>query len=449
MAKKAVLPYRWEPRKYQINLLDYMESHRKGGRAVAVWHRRSGKDLTAINFVSVEANVGRVGTYYHLLPTYNQARKVVWDGMDDEGRRFLDYFHPDTIKSVRTSDMQITFKNGSVYQLVGANNYDRLVGPNPVGLIMSEFSVSRYYTLAWNYLRPILANNQGWAMFLFTPRGRNHAYELYRMAQQSDTWFSELLTVDDTGVISPMVVDMERQAGMPEEYIQQEFYCSWEAPAYGSYFGRYMDALREQGRIGRVPHRPGHLVHTAWDLGIADSTAIWFFQTIDQSIHVIDYYEMDGLGLEDYARFLDERGKERNYLYGRHFAPHDVSARELGTGMKRIDFARRLGLNFEVTPRVANKMHGIDLARQTLPICWFDEEACRRGIDCLENYRKEWIERLGTWRPKPVHDEYSHGADAFVVLCQGYTRLSGRKQLVKPLDKYDVRPIRVYRPLAM
>lgn len=426
-----------------------MRAHKKAGRAVCVWHRRCGKDLTAINFVATEAVMGRVGTYYHLLPSYNQGRKVVWDGMDNTGRKFIDYFHPDTIADVKSSEMQITFKNGSVYQVVGADTYDRLVGPNPIGLILSEYSVSNLYPKAWDYLRPILAGNNGWAAFLYTPRGRNHGYDLYHMAKKNTSWFAEVLTVNDTLAIDPEIIAEERKAGMSDEMINQEFYCSWISPQYGAYFGKHMTELRLQGHIGSVPHQPGQLVHTAWDLGIGDATAIWFYQAIHRQIHLIDYFEMDGLGLEEYARILDERGRDRSYKYGVHHAPHDITARELGTGLKRIDLAKQLGINFRVQPRLNNKMHGIDLARQMLPICWFDETNCRRGIDCLESYRKEWVDRLNTWRDSPLHDEFSHGADAFVVLCQAYTRMGGFAMPDKPIDRYDRRKQENISPLAM
>lgn len=448
--KTAILPHNWEPRSYQKSLWSYLRRHRRGGRAVAVWHRRSGKDLTAINFVATEAVLGRVGTYYHLLPTYNQGAKIIWDGMDNGGRPFLDYFHPDSVASANKGDMQIRFKSGSIYQVVGADTYDRLVGPNPIGLILSEFSVSKLYPKAWDYLRPILAGNQGWAAFLFTPRGRNHGHELFHMAQDNPSWFAELLTVDDTLAIDPEIIAEERRAGMSDELINQEFYCSWIAPQHGSYYGKLMVEARNAGRIGPVPHQPGHQVHTAWDLGIGDATAIWFFQAIHRQIHLIDYYEMDSLGLDDYARYLDLRGRERGYVYGKHYAPHDITARELGTGLKRIDFAKQLGINFKVMPRLSNKMHGIDLVRQTLPLCWFDEEHCGRGIDCLENYRKEWVDRLNTWRDSPLHDEYSHGADAFVVLCQSYVKAAGFAQPSREIDRYDRgRTSSEIRPLAM
>lgn len=443
---EAKLPYNWWPRDYQMPLLRYLEDG--GKRAVAVWHRRSGKDLTAINFVGVESQ-RRVGVYYHLLPTYNQGTKVIWDGKDNAGRAFLDYFHPATVSDTFKSELQVKFKNGSIYQVVGADTYDRLVGPNPVGLILSEYAISNAYPKAWDYLRPILAANKGWAIFLYTPRGRNHGFDLYQMAKHNPGWFAELLTVDDTQAIDPDVIIEEQRAGMSDEMIQQEFFCSWTAPQYGAYWGKYMTDLRLDGRICGVPHQPGHEVHTAWDLGIGDATAIWFFQSIHRQIHMIDYYEMDGLGLEDYVRVLDERGKECGYKYGEHFAPHDIEARELGTGLKRIDLAKQLGIRFRVMKRLANKMHGIDLVRNMLPICWFDEIKCARGIDCLESYRKEWVDRLNTWRDKPLHDEFSHGADSFVVLCQAYTKMGGMPQPAKRIDRYDVKGEVEIRPLAM
>ncbi len=232
------VPVNWTPREYQKSLWGYLENG--GTRAVAVWHRRAGKDATALNW-SVVSAFERIGLYWHLLPTYNQGRKIVWDGRTREGKPFLDAWPTDAIESRNETDMRIKLKNNSIWQVVGTDNVDRLVGSNVIGCVFSEYSLQD--PRAWDYVRPILAENGGWALFIYTARGRNHGYDLYNMATKNKNWFAELLTIDDTKrpdgtpVISQEAVEEERAAGMPEEMVQQEFWCSFDAPLVGSYFG--------------------------------------------------------------------------------------------------------------------------------------------------------------------------------------------------------------------
>lgn len=226
MAIDITLPYQYKPRHYQIPFLSAMDNGFR--RACLVWHRRSGKDKTAVNFTT-KKTYQRKGAYYHCLPTYNQARKVLWDAIDKDGFKMMDHI-PQSIRSAtNNSEMKITLKNGSIWQAIGADNYDAVVGSNPVGLIMSEWSVSDKYPEAWDYFRPILAENGGWAVFIYTPRGRNHGFQLYQDALRNKDWFCQLLTVDDTNAISQADIQAERDAGMSEDMIQQEFYCSFLA----------------------------------------------------------------------------------------------------------------------------------------------------------------------------------------------------------------------------
>lgn len=221
------VPANYEPRGYQLPFLRAMDSGKN--RACLVWHRRSGKTKTMLNF-AVKKAFERVGTYYHCFPEYGQGRKVIWDGIDKEGNHILDWHIPEGLrKSTNKTELKVDLINGSAYQIVGADNFDSLVGPNPVGIILDEWAVSDRYPQAWDYFRPILAENGGWAAFPFTPRGRNHGWELYQMAQRNPAWFCQLLTVDDTKSISRLDVEAEREAGMPESMIQQEFYSSFLA----------------------------------------------------------------------------------------------------------------------------------------------------------------------------------------------------------------------------
>ncbi len=214
---------------------------------------------------------------------------------------------------------------------------------------------------------------------------------------------------------------------------------AFEAVIEGAYFSRQLSDARREGRITRVPHSPGVAVDTWWDLGVDDATAIWFTQTVGREIHLVDYYEAHGEGLEHYARILDEKRRELGYYYGTHVGPHDLAQRELGTGKTRQETARALGLDMEVAPRVSDKADSIEAARQLLPYCWIDEERCADGIERLRNYRREWDERMGTWKSRPRHDWASHGADAFQVLALAHQWATGRKGGAKPIKKASMK----------
>ena len=412
-ASQVVVPVDWRPRPYQMPLWSFLENG--GKRAVAIWHRRAGKDATSLNW-TVVSSLQRVGLYWHLLPTYNQGRKIVWDGRTKEGRPFRDAFPKELIKSENNTDMKLELTNGSIWQVVGTDNVDRLVGANPVGVVFSEYSLQD--PRAWDFIRPILAENGGWAVFIYTPRGKNHGLELYQMALRNPSWFCQKLDVDATGVLSPEIIQEEREAGMDESLVQQEFFCSFEAGMSGAYYGAILAKLSEQARITRVPFEPRLEVVTGWDLGMDDSTTIWFAQVSRTDVRIIDYYEASGEGLSHYVRILREKADKFGYVYGKHYAPHDIEVRELGTGKSRKDIAAGLGVRFVTVPKL-ELMDGIEAVRTLLPTCYFDAEKTKRGYDALLNYRKEWDESKQTWGSKPEHDWSSHGADGFRTLAVG------------------------------
>jgi len=403
------VPRDWTPRPYQLPLWSFLEHG--GKRAVAVWHRRAGKDTVGLNWTAV-ASMQRPGLYWHMLPTYQQGRKIVWDGINKDGRKFLDYWPPEMIENVNNTEMKLEFKNGAIWQVVGTDNVDRLVGANPVGCVLSEYSLQD--PRAWNYIRPILAENEGWALFIYTPRGRNHGYTLYKTARDNDSWFGQVLTVDDTGAITPEAVQDERDAAMPEEMIKQEFYCSFDASLVGAYYADQMSKAQDDGRICKVPFEPALPVITAWDLGMHDYTAIWFAQQDRTANRVIDYYEASGLGLEAYARVL----KSKPYTYSEHLAPRDIEVREMGTGKSRKEIARNFGITFRTVPQIGVQ-DGINVVRQFLPKCYFDAHNTDAGLECLKQYTKDFDHKKNMFRDKPAHNWASHGADAFRMLAVG------------------------------
>ena len=405
-----VVPYNWEPRNYQVPLVNAM-LHDQVDRAAVCWHRRAGKDLTSINICTPKM-LERVGLYWHVLPTYAQGRKIVWQGMDGTGRKFLDYIPPELVVHKRDDEMRVTLSNGSVYQVIGGDNVNRLVGSNPVGIIMSEYSL--HNPECWDYIRPILNENGGWALFIYTPRGFNHGHTMMQNAVKSDRWFTEILTVNDTfrpdgrPVVSKELIQDDVDNGMPEELVRQEYYCDFTAPLVGAYYGQAMDEALKDGRIGEVPWEPSLPVYTGWDLGMHDAMVIWFYQLYDGFANYIDYYASSGVGLEHYAKMISEKP----YVCRTHYAPHDIIVQEMGTGVRRIEVAWDLGLKMEAVPKIPLG-DGIDASRRLIARSRFDAKKCEHGLDALRQYRRSWDSRNRVWGSQPVHDWCSHPADAY------------------------------------
>lgn len=399
------LPLNYKCRKYQI---PFWEAARKGfKRFVLVWHRRAGKEKTCWNYLIMKA-VQKIGIYYYFFPHFSQGRKILWDGIDKAGFRFLDHIPKDLIQgNPNSTEMKIRLKNGSIIQIIGTNNIDSIVGTNPIGCVFTEYSLQD--PRAWSLIRPILVENGGWAVFNFTPRGANHGKEIFDMAQGNPEWFSQLLTVKDTGIISEADLQAERDAGMSEDFIQQEFYCSFTLGVEGSYYAKYMEEARDENRIGNVPWDKQQRVSTAWDIGYGDSTAIIFYQIVGQEVHIIDYYEAHGQGLPHYAGVL----KDKPYIYANHFAPHDIDSHAFSSGLSAREVGSSLGISFITLPTLKLRLEdGIEAVRGIFPRLWIDETKCKGLIKCLENYRKEFDTKLETYKERPLHDKYSHGADA-------------------------------------
>lgn len=217
------IPHRFEPRDYQLPLFKAMDSGIN--RAVIVHHRRAGKDKTCFNYM-IKRAVEEVGTYFYFLPTYAQAKKVIWDNIDNDGFKMLDHIPRELIANKNATELKIELVNGSVIQLIGADKFsDSGVGTNPRGVVFSEYSINK--PEVWDFVRPILRVNGGWAIFNFTPRGQNHAFKLLEMAKTNDKWFWEVLTIEDTDVLKPEDIEEEKKAGMPQDMIDQEFYCKF------------------------------------------------------------------------------------------------------------------------------------------------------------------------------------------------------------------------------
>lgn len=339
-------------------------------------------------------------------------KKVIWDSVTNSGDRILDYIPDSIVDSKNSQEMKIRFKNGSLLQLVGSDNFDSLMGTNPQGVVFSEYALQD--PRAYQYIRPILTANNGWAVFISTPRGKNHLYELYQIALHNPSnWFCLKLTLDDTQHISVREIDKERAEGiMSEDLIQQEYYTSFTMGVEGAYYAKYIDKMRLDGRIGDVPWESAFKVHTAWDLGVRDSTTIIFFQTVGTTVRIIDCYENSKEGLDHYIKLLESKP----YIYGKHIAPHDIQVKEWGTGLTRIEKAKQLGIKFTVAPDLSI-VDGIEAVRSSLGKVWIDKVKALPLIKALENYRQEFDAKKRVYKTVPLHDIYSHFSDSMRYLC--------------------------------
>lgn len=400
---------RFKPRSYQLPICDALEN--KGyKRILCIMPRRAGKDIVAWNLM-IRAALRRVAVYFYIFPTYNQGRKVIWDSITISGMKFLDFIPPQLIESTNSQEMKVRLKNGSIIQLVGSDNVDSLVGSNPYGLVFSEYALQD--PRAYQFLRPILLANDGWALFVSTPRGKNHMWELFNIATDSKSWFCFKIGLDETQHIPLQEIEKERSEGLiSEDLIQQEYYCSFEMGVEGSYYLKYLDKMRVAGQIGIVPWEPAFKVHTAWDIGVRDSTSIIFFQTIGQTVRIIDCYEKSKEGLEHYVKIINSKP----YTYGKHIAPHDIAVKEWSSGMTRIEKAKQLGIQF-ITASNISVEDGIESVRSSFSKIWIDEVKCKQLLKSLENFRQEYDSKKRVYKGQPLHDWSSHFADSMRYLC--------------------------------
>jgi hypothetical protein len=402
---------------------------------VAVWHRRAGKDKTMINIVAREM-FKRVGTYFYFLPTYTQGKKIIWDGIDKDGFPFLDHIPPQLRESKNNTEMKIKATNGSIFQVVGSDKIDSIVGTNPVGAVFSEFSLQD--PTGWDYIRPIMLENGGWAIFNYTPRGHNHGYNMYEMAQRNEKWFCEILPYDVTGVLTDEDIQEERESGMSEEMIAQEYRCSFQAPMPGAYYAEEINNARSAGRICHVPYLDYLPVHTCWDLGVGkgDDMVVWFFQIDGLMVRFIDIYWASGKGMSHYKKMLDKKP----YSYGTHLAPHDVERPQhtAGEHPKTIRLlAEEAGIKFQKVPRVSDLRAGIELIRSKFSSFWFDKTNCAHGIYALSSYRREWSKKNNVYSLTPVHDWTSHFADSLRTGVAGLDLVQATSTVGSPYGMYE------------
>lgn len=444
-------------RDYQRDFLHAMQNHthERPFRGLAVWPRRSGKDLTALHGTLTMAH-DEVGMYWHCLPVYEQARKACWEAfVNTTGQRLMDNVFPREIRrkpdefSPR-AEMVVELRNGSIVRFVGSDSIDRLVGSGPRGVTFSEFSLAK--PSCWPLVRPILRENRGWATFLFTPRGHNHGYKLFNKARsRPDVWYTSFHDLYTLGLFSKEEVEAilaeERADGMPEELVRQEYLCDFSAANVGSYYGDLIERLELRGALEPFDYdRDG--IFTFWDLGISDSFAIWAARIHDRGVDVVNHYEASSKPLSHYFNVLEEWEDKLKYKYVAHYLPHDAKARHL-TGDTVVEqsvnwakdrFGAEKGLGMiKMTPEVSVQ-DGIEAARWVLqqphtrihPNCNKYE-----GIEALRSYHRAWDEDTRAFGKHPEHDWSSHSADAFRYLSvalrtAGYIRPKPKSVVVVP-----------------
>jgi len=372
----------------------------------------SGKDICSFNMMAMAA-IRKPGVYFLIYPTYSQGKKIIWDTITNDGMRFIDFIPSQLIASTHVQELKIVLTNGSILQILGSDNVDRLVGTNPQGILYSEAALQA--PDAYNLMRPSLAANDGFVIFESTPRGKNWFYGLYKLAKDNPKeWFCSKLTLDDTKHIPKSEIEKDLRDGlMSEDLIQQEYFTSFDMGVEGSYYSKFLDKMRTEGRIGSVPYEAGYKVHVSFDLGVHDATSLIFFQALPGgAVHIIDCYENTDVGLAHYVKVI----KEKPYLYGAFIAPHDIKVRELGSGMSRYETAANLGLHFKIAPNLSLE-DGIEACKAALSSkVWIDIK-CTKLINALENYRREYDPKQQVYKNYPLHNFASHFCDSFRYLC--------------------------------
>jgi phage terminase large subunit len=373
---------------------------------VLVLHRRAGKTTACLNHLVRDAMITPRSRYAYIGPTYKQSKNVAWDMLKQISNHI-----PGT--QFHEVELRVTYPNGSVIQLYGADNPDSLRGIGLWGVVFDEYSQqpSNIFT---EIIGPALADNQGYAIWIGTPQGKNEFYRLYNKASTgvdeegqdiSEDWYGLLLKASESNILPEKELLAMRKIMSADEF-NQEFECSFDASIKGAYYADCIQAMRNEGRIKHVAYDPSLSVFTVWDIGIGDATAIGFYQKFAEELRMIDFYENTDKGLNHYVQVC----KDKNYVYSQHFAPHDIQVREFSSGKSRLEIARELGIYFQIVPKLAVD-DGINAGRAVFPRMYIDAFRCQLFIDYISQYHKVWDEKRGMFRDTPLHDFTSHAAD--------------------------------------
>ncbi len=427
MGIEVDLPNSWSPRSYQLPAWRYLQG---GGRhAELIWHRRSGKDEICLHRAACAA-FERVAGYWHMLPQASQARKAIWDAVNPHsGRKRIDEAFPLALrKTTRNNEMQIEFVNASTWQVVGSDNFNSLVGSTPAGIVYSEWALSNPSARA--YLRPILAENNGWQVAITTPRGKNHAFQTLEAARKEDGAFAQVLDAYKTGVFTPEQLEIERLAyiaefgeDMGQALFDQEYGCSFDAAILGAVLGRWMGRARVAGRIvedGVGVYDPdGGPVYVSSDIGFNDTASWWFWQPRMDGFGLVGYMGRSGLDADDWIEEIKQYATERGFTLAQIWLPHDARNKTFATKHTPLEqFLRGFGADHVRLVPKTSIPDRINAARRVVQKCWFDEKSCDDGVSGLTSWRFDYDPDTRTMSREPVHDWASHPGDAFSYGCQ-------------------------------
>jgi phage terminase large subunit len=413
VAERVTIPY--APRPLQRLLHTALDQHRW---SVAVCHRRFGKTVLAVNQLikcALTCDKPRP-RFAYIAPFRNQAKDIAWAYLKH-------YAGPIPGFDPNESELRISLPNDAQIRIYGADNQDALRGIYLDGVVLDEYGLMSD-SLWGEVIRPLLSDREGWAFFIGTPNGRNQFYEVVKKAQTEPHWFFAEYKASQTSVI-PAKELADARSAMTEDQYQQEYECSFEAAVKGAVYAREIGAARAEGRITGVPFDPRLPVDTAWDLGMDDSTAIWFSQSSPSGeVRLIGYYENSGHGLHHYVGVLKEKQAQFGWTFGDHYLPHDVDVKELGTGVSRLETLRSMGLFSVVTIKRTESLYDdINAVRMLLPRCYFNVPACEPGVEALMHYRwKEGTEHQ-TGRTLPVHDWACVTGDTIVLTHSGMRQI--------------------------
>ncbi len=412
--QSVVIPYK--PRPLQFSLHDSLKRFN-----VIVCHRRFGKTVFAINELIKQCMVCNKERprFAYLAPTYKQAKSIAWDYLKH-------YSRPIPGITINEAEMRVDYPHGGRIQLFGCDSPDALRGIYLDGCVLDEYA-QMPSSLFGEVIRPALSDRKGFAIFIGTPKGKNAFFDLYRKAQDVPNWFTAVYRASESRVVDNEELEDAKNIMSHEEY-QQEYECSWSAAIKGAVYGTQMQQAESDKRIAFIPVEPMLDVHTFWDLGISDAMSIWFVQATGSEIRLISYYENNNEGMQHYIQYLETFAREQGVKYGEHYAPHDIQVRELMSGESRLDTAKKMGIHFRVVKQ--HKVEdGIEATRRILPRCWFDENRCKHGVECLTQYRYEYDDKRGVFKKSPIHDWSSHAADSFRQMAVAWSdRLARPKQ---------------------
>ena len=415
------LPNNWAPRQYQRPAWDYLE--RGGKRAELVWHRRSGKDEIALHRAACAA-FERVANYWHMLPEAAQARKAIWKAVNPHtGKKRIDEAFPLELRSATNdTEMLLTFKNGSTWQVVGSDNFNSLVGSTPAGIVYSEWALADPNARA--YLRPIIDENNGWQLFITTARGRNHAHRTFTGAQKDPKAFAQILDATQTGLFTEEQLETIKQsyvADFGEEYgvakYEQEYLCSFDAANMGAILARSLSTAERENRIGsHIEYDPeGAPIEISADIGRRDTATWWFWQPQIGGFNIVDYDGGFGLDADEWCDRLEQ--KLKGYRLGMIWLPHDARNKTFAAKHSALEvFQNRFGHKHVAITPDSSIPDRVNAGRVLIKRVAFSDK-CERGLEGLRAWSYEYNEQNKAFSQVPKHDWASHDGDGFTYGC--------------------------------